>query len=409
LQGRLVKNSVWNSFGVLTFFGCQWLITIFVVRLSDDYTNAGNLALAMNITNFFTTIALYNIRFFQVSDIKEEYKDSEYIVARAMTCIASLVLCAGFVFIADFSAMQRSIIICYMIFRALDAFLDVLYGIDQKNWRMDYTGISQSSRGVLMLVSFIVFLQFFGLLEAVIAMAVTTLLFGLLFDVSKTRKLAQNAGYKMKQVYALLKRCFPLMIVIMISVVIITFSRYSIARIFDEESLGAYASVTAPTLIVQIAVFSLFAPLTNLFAESVKEKNKTKFIKIFMLTSAVIVLFTFVFVVLSEFFGEWGLNLLFGESIIPYAYLLSGAAIVVGLTTSMWFMNLVFTTIRDIKGLLICNLIGVAVCFATTDFFLNRYELAGANYVMIISQAIALLCLTARLFWFINKKPLFKE
>ena len=93
-EHKLVKNSIWNSIGILVYFACQWIMTIIVVRLTGDFVSSGNLALAMNITNFFATFALYNIRFFQVSDVTGEYKDSEYIMARVVTCVASIFLCA---------------------------------------------------------------------------------------------------------------------------------------------------------------------------------------------------------------------------------------------------------------------------------------------------------------------------
>jgi hypothetical protein len=72
-------------------------------------------------------------------------------------------------------------------------------------------------------------------------------------------------------------------------------------------------------------------------------------------------------------------------------------------------MNLVFSATRDIKGLFAGNLIGVIICFAATDFFLNRFWITGANHIMIISQGVAAACLLARLFWFINKKEVFKS
>jgi O-antigen/teichoic acid export membrane protein len=123
-----------------TYFACQWLISLFVVWLSEDLTNNGALALAMNVTNFLVIIATYNTRNFQVSDIEGEYSDSEYVATRVFTCAGSVLLCAIFVFVVDFTNMQRAIILCYMLFRVGEAFVDVLHGIDQKNWRMDYIG-----------------------------------------------------------------------------------------------------------------------------------------------------------------------------------------------------------------------------------------------------------------------------
>jgi len=406
---------MWNSFGVLIYFACQWLTTIFVVWLSHnntgtgfDYTNAGYLALAMSITNIFSLIAQYNMRNIQVSDIKREYNDSEYTISRIMTCAASILLCAVFVFVDDFTMTQRVIILSYMFFRLNEVFVDVLHGIDQKNWRMDYVGISLAIRGVSMLCAFIVLMHFFGLLPAIIGMAVISWAVVLLFDVQKTKKLAAFSAFSMRKVLMLLKHCFPLMIVQLCGIIIVSFTRYSIERIYGDASLGIYASVTTPVMIIQVGISVLFAPLANLFTVYLKEGNKAKFIKVFIIVSVFIIIVTLVFSVVFHFFGGWGLGIIFEDSIVPYAYLLPGAVIIAGLTASMWFLNVVFSAIRDIRGLFVGNIIGVAVCFAATNFLLIRHELMGANYAVIASMGIVTLFLLLRLFLYIrNKKGLF--
>lgn len=403
-ENRFIKDASWNTFGVLSYFGCQLLITFVVVWLSDDMYNAGNLNLAMTVSNIFCTIALYNIRFFQVSDIKNEYNDSEYVAARVLTCAAAVLLCTGFVFIADFSGLQRAIIICYLFFRINESLIDVLHGIDQKNHRMDYIGKSLFSRGVLMLAVFVVLIWLFDLLTAVIGITVITVMAGLVYDLQKTKKLADFVPYSRGQIFSLLKRCFPLMIVLFIITMIPTYVRYSLERIHGTEALGIYASVAAPTLIVQVAAFPLFAPLANLFAVCIKEGDKKRFIKLFTVSTAVILGIIFVFTAASFFVGQWGLGLLYGESMPQYAYLLPGAFIISGLIAYIWFMNVVFTATRDIKGVFSGNLIGVIICVAATGFFLTGFGLEGANHVMIISQSITVLCLIFRLFWYINKK-----
>jgi O-antigen/teichoic acid export membrane protein len=408
-EQKMVKNTIWNSIGILTYFACQWLMTIVVVWLSDDYVNSGNLGLAMNITNFFATVALYNVRFFQVSDIKGEYNDKEYIISRVLSCVAAILLCAVFVFIVDFSPLQRAIILCYMVFRIVESFIEVLHGIDQKNWRMDYIGISMVMRGISMFTAFVVLVWFFDLLTAFIGMSLITLIIGLLYDVQKTKKLIRSSSFAWEKVFSLLKRCFPLMLVMLSGAVIISYSRFMVERVFDEEFLGIYISVTAPTLLIQVALSTVFPTLSNLFTGCLERGDKAKFMKIFAGFSIITVVVTLAAAGVSGVIGQWGLKFLYRESILTsYAYLLPGAVFVVGLTAFLWFMNMVFASIRDIKGVFISNMAGVIVCIATVNVLLVRFELPGANYVMIISQGVAVLCMLVRLFWIVKKdKSLF--
>ena len=39
------KNMLWNSAGSIVYLGCQWLITVLVVRLTVGYDAAGLLSL----------------------------------------------------------------------------------------------------------------------------------------------------------------------------------------------------------------------------------------------------------------------------------------------------------------------------------------------------------------------------
>jgi len=52
------NNVIWNSVGAIFFLACHWLITVLVVRLSKDYTNAGVLSLSTSIANIFAIIGV---------------------------------------------------------------------------------------------------------------------------------------------------------------------------------------------------------------------------------------------------------------------------------------------------------------------------------------------------------------
>ena len=376
-----------------------------MVWLSDDFTNAGNLNLAMTITNAFTIIALYSIRAYQVSDINEVYSDSDYVTARLTTCAGAILLCAIFILFDDLSSTQRLIIFCYMIFRANEALIDVFHGIDQKHWRMDYICVSQVVRGVLKLITFVVLLWMFDLLTAIIGMTVITMAVGFLYDIPKAKKLATFRLQASKQIISLLKRCFPLMLSLLIVTAILSFARYLLQQIEGTEALGVYATATTPTIIIPVVALLIFNPLTKPLADLLNKKNKAGYLKVFALALSLIVGITTGAAVVSHFFGAWGLGILFDDSVVPYAYLLAGAAVAAGLTGLLWYMNVIFTTIGDLKGLFVCKLIGLIICLTTAGMFIENFGLIGTNYVMIVSQGVAALLLFIRLFWYINRRP----
>ena len=396
---------MWNSAGASVYLMCQWLITIFAVRLSDGYTDAGDLALAISITNIFFCIAAYNMRTYQVSDIHAEYSSSVYFSSRIVTCLFSVILCIVFIIFAGYSNFQQLVIVGYMLYRANEAFIEIFHGILQKSWRMDYIGISFILRGILILLAFVVLELTFGLLTAVIGMFLSTFLVCIFFDLTNAKKMENfSLEFKWSSIWSLLKTCFPLMAVNLINIFILSYSRYSIEKIYNTELLGIYASVATPAVIIQAVSVMIFYPLINVFSSYLKERNMVKFILVFSICGAFIFGLTLISFLGAHVLGEWGLSFLFGSSIKPYVYLFPGAVICAGMTVFVWYMNMILSICRDIRGIFIGNSIGLIICLFMTNVLLIKYGLLGANYILIISNGITVIYLIIRFFYSCKSK-----
>ena len=130
---RLANNFLWNTAGSIFFLVCQWIITVLVVRLSDGFSDAGLLSLAMSVTNVFAIIALFNVRNYQVSDSEELYSAGEYVSHRFVTCALAFVLCAVTTFLGGYGIYTAACILAYMLLKLTENFVDVFHGIVQKN------------------------------------------------------------------------------------------------------------------------------------------------------------------------------------------------------------------------------------------------------------------------------------
>ena len=133
----IIRNTLFNTIGCLVYQGCMWLITVLVVYLSG-YTDSGVLAYAMAIGNVFLSIASFNIRVFQVSDINNTYTPGNYVAFRILTVVLAYALILPYIL---FTTDNRVLIFptaLFLLFKTDEAFVDVLYAIDQKGERMDY-------------------------------------------------------------------------------------------------------------------------------------------------------------------------------------------------------------------------------------------------------------------------------
>ena len=67
---------------------------------------------------------------------------------------AAFLICAIGLLFNAYTPYQWGIILLYMVFKCVEAWVDVYHGICQKKGRMDFICYSFLMRGVLMIVSF---------------------------------------------------------------------------------------------------------------------------------------------------------------------------------------------------------------------------------------------------------------
>lgn len=387
-----IANIFYNSFGTIFYYGCQWLTTILIVRLSG-FTDAGNYSLAMTFTAAFAIFALFNTRQFQVSDVTGEYTDATYIGSRLIAMAGAFVICVLGLFFNQYTMYQWCIILVYMLFKCGEAWIDVYHGIEQKNGRMDYICYSYLFRGVLMLVTFCgALILFHNLLYAIIAMTAATYIIALGYDRRKAFLfIKEKLVWDGSEIKKLMITLIPLVIVSVTNNLSISLPKYFLERYYGEAVLGYYSSVATPSMIVQVGASTIFVPLITPLADKLAADDKKGFVDILKKVAIVFVLLSVLAVVISAWLGEWFLVLIFKEEIRPYAYLF----VPIILTTLLISINAslfpVCTVLRELKGQLLVGLGGVLSAVVVSVVCIKRYSMDGvvmALFATLILQII---------------------
>lgn len=387
------KNMIWNSTGSIFYLGCQWLITILVVRLSDDYVAAGALALGMAIANIFNPIGYYKIRTYQVSDLTGKYSSSDYIGFRVITTAVSLAAMLAYS-IATCTVETIPSVIAYGLFSCGPVLVDVLHGIDQRHSRMDLIGISLIIRGAGSLIAFTAGMFFFNsLFSSLCLMVIISLLAIILYDVPATKRLENNLkpSFNRRAILSLAATCLPLVLALFLVNAAPSISRQLLAYLYSSSDLGIYASVAAPVAIVQMGAQYIYSPLLGKFAEySLKNEGKL-FISLLVKTIGAILLLTIALILFFLIFGEDLLSILYGNDISNFAYLLQPLILCTTITALVWFCGDLLIVIRKIRANLICY----SVCFFGSIFtapsLLIGCGLNGASYCLILGFTIGLI------------------
>lgn len=384
-------NMLWNSIGSLTNLGCQWLITILIVRLSSGYDAAGIYSLAISTYNIFGVIAQYRMYTYQVSDVRRENTVGEYLALRIITCGAALLLCTLYG-IATCDATAWGAIALYAVFKTVTMLIDVFHACDQQNHRMDYIGISLAFQGLITLAAFVLLFVISQSVElALIGMTFGVTFVGLGYDFGRTKQFGEiKVGISRKKASHLLFSCLPIVIAGIAAAATASLPRQALSSIMGNEALGIYASVAAPVAIIQMGASYIYNPMLGYFSELHANNDTKGLIGLLAKALGAIFLIGAICIICFAVFGKWLLILLFGSSIAEYIYLLVPLVAFAIATGVQWFFNDLLIALRDFRSTFISSIASLIVVLIFEEPFITEYGSNGVTFVGLAACASGL-------------------
>ncbi len=399
MANQMRKNIIWNAFGNIVFLASQWLVTMLVTRLFG-YKEAGVLSLAMSIATTFQTVARFGIRNYQVSDAENKYADSCYVMLRNITCGAALLLCMIFTLLNDYSAEQIMSIFWFMIFRLAEDYSDVLYGIAQKNNRLDIVGKAFSVKAAVIFPTFILgYLFKFPLESCIMLMAFSSWSSTIFYDLFIIKKLYKfRLTYKIKNCLHLGKETIPLFIYTLLGSTITVVPKYILEKMSDETLLGAYSSIFIPAMLLQAATLYVYTPFVGSFAELYANKQYKFFLLKALKILLILIGFGLLAIVAVFIFGDSALELVFGKSIASYSNLFPLTVVAILGSSVMSYICVLEVVIRNFKHLILGCFIGFIGC-VTAPFWINLFGADGASIAMITGTVSSSVYMAVNIFF----------
>lgn len=406
-ESSLRKNMLFNTVGSLMYQGCLWIITVLVVVLSDGYTDSGILSFAMTVGNMFTALGTYNMRTFQVSDVKNEYSQGTYVGFRCLTLVIALAVISAYSLIVSPDSLTFAAVLTFLLFKIDESFCDVLYGTDQRGGRMDYIGISQFIRGILVVAAFSMgLIVSHNILIALFALYPMGLLMTIFYDIPHAKRIdAIRPTLTKQRALELLRRCLPLVLETLFIGMIVSVARQYFSNAFGNDQLGIYAAVATPAVLVQAAARYLYAPTLVPLAQQWSESPREAFLPYLKKVLGGIAAAIVVAVPLLALVGPPTLTLIYGQSIAVYTYLFTNVLVCTGAMAILYFLADVLIICRDIKGSLIASIVALASTVATMVPLESLFNMQGINYTILLGTAAGIVSS----FVLIKRNPAFKS
>ncbi|WP_424930547.1 lipopolysaccharide biosynthesis protein [Amaricoccus tamworthensis] len=158
---RLRGMIVWSILGQAFYVSSQFCILILLTRFAE-IEDVGRFGLAAAIATpvfFFFNLGL---RFNQATDMSDSFGFRDFLLLRSVTTLCGLVTIGGIAVFAAPDTETLYFIALVSITRAVDMLSDLMYGVFQKNNRIDLMTVSQILRGVLSISAFAFILLFNG-------------------------------------------------------------------------------------------------------------------------------------------------------------------------------------------------------------------------------------------------------
>lgn len=399
-----VKNSIiYNTVGTFFYFFCQWAITVLVVKIGG-YSNSGILSITISMTNIFYMISMYGVRSFQVSDIKNEYKDGDYLFVRLITSAVSLIFfCLTLLFLKYESKIQLCMII-YFFFKLGESITDLNFGFFQRYNFYRYIGISYILKGLATLLVFSMTLYFSQ--NLLLTLLLETLILWFFIIIYDFRKIKNKLNLKMKKdkILQLLKICFSLMLYTLILPYLNFITRYQVEKFFGTEELGYYSAITMVIVVICTLFGSIFVIIIPKISYMYKEKNMNKIIKVIFKINLAIIVFTIMSIIGAITLGNTVFSIIFTKTIEKYMYLLIPTIITSATLGILNYLSTILISFHDLKFVLVANLIPAIFCTFSIKVFILKYKMLGSLYSLAASLIIGVLIVGIRIFYLLKKR-----
>ena len=397
MNSQLRKNLLFNTAGSLLFYLCQAALNLLVTALAGVTAN-GMLATAMTIANVCLSVASFGMRTFQVSDLAGKYADRTYLLSRYVTLTAAGAGCLVFAFVNSYSAEQRWVIALYTAYRLIESWSDVWHGYLQKAERLDVVGISFGVRGLVTAGTVTLGLVLTGNLVLTLAtLFALNAVYVLAVDLPLARGHADLANKSGGSVWALLAECAPLAVYAALNTAIPSVPRYFCERVLGTEKMSYFNNVFLPVLILQVAVIYLFVPFITTFARLWNQKDRAGFFRGLVMLAAALAAMWAAGAAGVALLGRWGLSILYPTSpeILDYTPLLQPLVLATVCTVASTVLCHLLTIARDMRGLILGNLAGLAAAAAVSVPLLRAFDVWGAAFATIAGIGAQALCLLA--------------
>lgn len=307
--------------------GIYSLATVIFVMLAKRLVGeeaGAKFYMAFTTGQMLLTIGYFEIRPFQVTDVKQQYKAKEYFGFRVISS-AAMLACAvvvGIVYVVNGKADAAGfmLIITMCILKMFDGIADVFEGEFQRNDRIDISGMSMAFRTMAIMAVFsIIAWVTRNIYAASAAAAVTGLAGTAVVAVVWSRWFEPlSVSFDREKVKSLFRSTILLFIGSAMCMWLWNGTKYVVEWTLTDRDTLAYGIVFMPTMVINLGSSFVFKPMLTTLARHYEQGEYKAFAKLVAVLVATAVGITVVTLGAGAWLGIPVLSWLYDIELAPY-------------------------------------------------------------------------------------------
>ena len=383
------KNFIWNTLGTgLNAFNPLFFM-IAVTRM-NGVDNAGIFTIAFSTACIIYIIGVYAGRIYQVTEPDKTITDKEYIINRVITTISMLILVIIFSLIRGYDIFKSAIFFLLTLYKALEAFSDVIYGVLQKNEKLDIVGKSLFFKSLISVIVFVlVDIITKNMTISIISIILTSLIIILVYDIKKSiRYIDFKLPVKKENIIKIFKAGFFTFAISFLGMYVLNAPKYAIDNYLENNYQTIFGIIVMPATVIGLVAQFLIHPYLNRILELYEEKNLKDLNKLSFKLIIYIIGFGIISSILAYFLGTQVLGFIYGLDLSMYRIGLLIIIIASTLYTIGVIYSSILTTVRETFSQFIIYIIMSIFAFVVSNICTRVGNIDGAvlSYLLIMAM-----------------------
>ncbi len=281
---------IWSFVAAGSYAGTNWL-TIVILAKFGGAELVGEYALALAIVSPTFMLCGLQLRQLLTTDVSNEFEFCDYLGLRILTVVAATFVISILLMYHAYDIIEIGLVITFG--KAIEWVSDILFGFFNKNHRIDLIAKSQFIKGLLGMISLVLVFKSTGSLFLALAIfGFTNLLVAFYYDLKNLKILAGAKQERYFPRYVKDTACKLVLVALPLGIVMFLISlnscvpRYLVGELAGKKELGLFAGIYAILNVVSLPLNAILQPLSPRLAESYRDNNKQRFIRLTIFSSA---------------------------------------------------------------------------------------------------------------------------